>query len=152
LRCAAPDCAWAIALATVAIAGIAPSCIVSTAVEGAMLTTLTQWYSPAEILRMATSVNAELLGMSGPRNPYPGKLGVVEEGALADLILVDGDPIADLKLIADPDTHHEGWALRQERALRSKPTSLTGFGRVGVWRGGVRLSISVCRPFRLAVP
>jgi hypothetical protein len=32
------------------------------------------------------------------------------------------------------------------------PISLTGFGRVGVWRGGVRLSISVCRPFRLAVP
>ena len=43
--------------------------------------------------------------MSGPRNPYPGKLGVVEEGALADLILVDGDPIADLKLVADPETN-----------------------------------------------
>ncbi len=76
-----------------------------TANQGAMLTTLTQWYSPAEILRMATSVNGELLGMSGPRNPYPGKLGVVEEGALADLILVDGDPIADLKLVADPETN-----------------------------------------------
>jgi imidazolonepropionase-like amidohydrolase len=76
-----------------------------TANQGAMLTTLTQWYSPAEILRMATSINAELLAMSGPRNPYPGKLGVVEEGALADLILVDGDPIADLKVIADPDTN-----------------------------------------------
>ena len=36
-------------------------------------------------------------------NPYPGKLGVIEEGALADLILVDGDPIADIKLIADPE-------------------------------------------------
>ena len=54
---------------------------------------------------MATSVNGELLAMSGPRNPYPGKLGVVEEGALADLILVDGDPIEDLKLIADPETN-----------------------------------------------
>ena len=43
--------------------------------------------------------------MSGPRNPYPGKLGVIEEGALADLILVDGDPIAHLKLIADPETN-----------------------------------------------
>ena len=41
--------------------------------------------------------------MSGPRNPYPGKLGVIEAGALADLILVDGDPLANLKLIADPD-------------------------------------------------
>ena len=71
--------------------------------QGAMLTTLAQWYSPVEILKMATAVNAELLAMSGPRNPYPGKLGVIKEGALADLILVDGDPIADIKLIADPE-------------------------------------------------
>ncbi len=71
--------------------------------QGAMLTTLAHWYSPLEILKMATSANAELLAMSGPRNPYPGRLGVIEEGALADLILVDGDPLADLKLIADPE-------------------------------------------------
>lgn len=70
--------------------------------QGAILTTMTQWYTPAEVLKMATSTNAELLGLSGPRNPYPGKLGVVENGALADLLLVDGDPIADIKLIADP--------------------------------------------------
>ena len=74
-----------------------------TANQGAILTTLVRWYSPAEILKMATAVNGELLAMSGPRNPYPGKLGVVEEGALADLILVDGDPIENLKLIADPE-------------------------------------------------
>lgn len=71
--------------------------------QGAMLTTLTRWYEPAEILRMATATNAELLTMSGPRNPYPGKLGVIEAGAYADLLLIDGDPIADIKLIADPD-------------------------------------------------
>ena len=41
--------------------------------------------------------------MSGPRNPYPGKLGVVEEGALADLLLVDGNPLDNLKLIETPD-------------------------------------------------
>jgi imidazolonepropionase-like amidohydrolase len=74
-----------------------------TANQGAILTTLRRWYSPVEILQMATATNAELLAMSGPRNPYPGKLGVVEEDALADLILVDGDPIADIKLIADPE-------------------------------------------------
>jgi hypothetical protein len=51
----------------------------------------------------ATIRNAELLAMSGPRNPYPGWLGVVAEGAFADLILVDGDPIADISLIARPD-------------------------------------------------
>ncbi|WP_338827416.1 metal-dependent hydrolase family protein [Bradyrhizobium sp. 27S5] len=70
--------------------------------QGAMLTTLTRWYTPAEALTMATSTNAELLGLSGPRNPYPGRLGVVEEGALADLLLVDGDPIDNIKLIEDP--------------------------------------------------
>ena len=51
---------------------------------------------------MATSVNAELLALSGLRSPYPGKLGVVEEGALADLLLVDGNPLENIQLIADP--------------------------------------------------
>jgi imidazolonepropionase-like amidohydrolase len=63
---------------------------------------LVKWYSPAEALKMATADNAELLALSGPRNPYPGKLGVVEEGALADLLLVDGDPLANIKLLENP--------------------------------------------------
>jgi imidazolonepropionase-like amidohydrolase len=70
--------------------------------QGAQLAKLTRWYTPAETLKMATAANGELLAMSGPRNPYPGKLGVVEEGALADLLLVDGDPIGNIKLIEDP--------------------------------------------------
>src|SRR5262249_54205416 len=70
--------------------------------QGALLVRLTRWYTPAEALVMATGTNAQLLAMSGKRNPYPGKLGVVEEGALADLLLVDGDPIADIRLIEDP--------------------------------------------------
>ena len=37
---------------------------------------------------MATSTNAELLTLSGKRT-FPGKLGVVQEGAYADLLLVD---------------------------------------------------------------
>lgn len=53
------------------------------------------------MLKMATADNAQLLALSGPRNPYPGKLGVVEEDALADLLLVD-DPIANIKLIENP--------------------------------------------------
>ena len=40
--------------------------------------------------------------LSGPRTPYEGRLGVVAEGALADLILVRGDPLADIDLIGDP--------------------------------------------------
>jgi imidazolonepropionase-like amidohydrolase len=70
--------------------------------QGALLVQMGQWFTPAEVLAMATGTNAALLALSGPRNPYPGKLGVVEEGALADLLLVDGNPLADLKLIADP--------------------------------------------------
>jgi imidazolonepropionase-like amidohydrolase len=70
--------------------------------QGAILASMIQWFTPAETLVMATSTNAELLALSGKRNPYPGKLGVVEEGALADLLLVDGDPIANIKLIEDP--------------------------------------------------
>jgi imidazolonepropionase-like amidohydrolase len=71
--------------------------------QGAILASLARWYTPTEALVMATSTNAELLALSGKRNPYPGKLGVVEEGALADLLLVDGDPTADLSLVADPE-------------------------------------------------
>lgn len=70
--------------------------------QGSQLETMTRWYTPAEVLKMATADNAELLALSGRRNPYPGKLGVVEEGALADLLLVDGDPIADITLLSDP--------------------------------------------------
>ncbi|SEQ41257.1 Imidazolonepropionase [Devosia sp. YR412] len=71
--------------------------------QGAILASLIRWYTPAEALIMATSTNAELLALSGPRNPYPGKLGVVEQGALADLLLVGGNPLDDLELVADPD-------------------------------------------------
>lgn len=70
--------------------------------QGQLLTTLTQWYTPAEALIMATSTNAELLALTGKRNPYPGKLGVVEVGAIADLLLVQGDPLSDISLIANP--------------------------------------------------
>jgi len=70
--------------------------------HGELLTKLVRWYSPAEVLAMATGTNAQLLALSGKRNPYPGKLGVVEEGALADLLLVDGNPIENIKLIEDP--------------------------------------------------
>ena len=71
--------------------------------QGLMLTHLTRWHDNPDILRMATSVNAELLAMSGPRNPYPGKLGVIEEGALADLLVIDGNPLDDIGLLAKSD-------------------------------------------------
>jgi Imidazolonepropionase and related amidohydrolases len=73
--------------------------------QGAILTTMTKWYSPADVLSMATAGNAELLALSGKRSPYQGKLGVIEEDAVADILLVDGNPIKNLDLIAKPETY-----------------------------------------------
>lgn len=63
---------------------------------------LLRWYSAAEALRMATNDNAALLELSGRRNPYPGRIGVIAPGGLADILLVNGDPIANLGLLSDP--------------------------------------------------
>ena len=72
--------------------------------QGAQLARLGTWFSPYEVLKIATSGNAELLELSGPRHPYrQGRLGVIAEGAYADLILVDGNPLEDLELVADPE-------------------------------------------------
>jgi imidazolonepropionase-like amidohydrolase len=70
--------------------------------QAADILKLKQWFTPAEILKLVTHDNAQLLALSGPRNPYPGKLGVVEAGALADLLIVDGDPLVNVDLIGDP--------------------------------------------------
>jgi imidazolonepropionase-like amidohydrolase len=51
--------------------------------------------SPAEILRSATAVNAELL-------LEKGTLGTIAEGAHADLLAVEGDPLADLGVLLEP--------------------------------------------------
>jgi imidazolonepropionase-like amidohydrolase len=71
--------------------------------NGKQLAKLETWYTPFEVLKMATHDNAQLLALSGPRNPYQeGSLGVISEGAYADLILVAGNPLEDLQLIVDP--------------------------------------------------
>ena len=67
------------------------------------LTNRLLWFTEAEILKQATANNAELLAMTGPRNPYPGKLGVIEEGALADILLVNGNPLENLELFNQPE-------------------------------------------------
>lgn len=67
---------------------------------------MTRWYTPYEILKTATSTNAELLAMSGKRSPYPsGKPGELSEGAYADLIIVDGNPLENIDLVGDPETN-----------------------------------------------
>lgn len=73
--------------------------------QGAQLAKMVKWFTPFEVLKMATSDNASLLEMCGPRNPYPKKLGVIEEGAYADLILVDGNPLENINLIANPEKY-----------------------------------------------
>jgi imidazolonepropionase-like amidohydrolase len=73
--------------------------------QGGNLAYIARWYTPAQALVQATSQNAFILGLSGPRNPYPGVLGVIRKGAHADMILCEGDPTEDLSLVADPDAN-----------------------------------------------
>ncbi|NIJ18600.1 imidazolonepropionase-like amidohydrolase [Sphingomonas naasensis] len=71
--------------------------------QTAQLPKLKRWFSASEILSQATAANGELLRLSGPRNPYPGKIGVIEQGAYADLLLVEGNPIDNIDLLDDPE-------------------------------------------------
>lgn len=61
----------------------------------------TQWFEPAEVLKQVTSKAGKLVALSGPRNPY-GKLGVIEPGAVADILIVDGNPLEDISVLARP--------------------------------------------------
>jgi imidazolonepropionase-like amidohydrolase len=64
---------------------------------------ITQWgkaFGNFRTLKAMTSDNGRLMALTGVMNPYPeGKLGVIEEGAYADIILVDGNPLEDLSVI-----------------------------------------------------
>ncbi|MFZ1459426.1 MAG: amidohydrolase family protein, partial [Ignavibacteria bacterium] len=66
------------------------------------------WFTPYEVLKLITSDNAQLLALSGNRSPYKdGKLGVIEEGAYADMILVNGNPMEDINIMVDYDKNFE---------------------------------------------
>lgn len=68
------------------------------------LTLRTPWFSNAEILRQATGDNGQLWQLAGPRNPYQkGLVGVIEPGAYADILLVNGDPVADISVMGSAD-------------------------------------------------
>lgn len=69
----------------------------------AQLIKMKRWFNNYEILKMATADNADLLALSGNRSPYTGKIGVIEEGALADILIVDGNPIENLELLNDAE-------------------------------------------------
>ncbi len=79
----------------------------SNKLQSADFVMLKKWFEPGEALRIATYNNARLLALSGPRKPYPGKLGVIEKDAYADIILVKGDPTANFDLIGEPDKNFQ---------------------------------------------
>jgi len=61
-----------------------------------------KWYSPLEILKQATSINAEIVALCSKLNPYTtGLLGVIKPGVYADLLVIDGNPLEDIKLLGD---------------------------------------------------
>lgn len=64
---------------------------------------ITQWgkaFGNFRTLKAMTSDNGKLMALTGDMNPYPAaKLGVIEKGAYADIILVDGNPLKDLSVI-----------------------------------------------------
>jgi imidazolonepropionase-like amidohydrolase len=64
---------------------------------------ITQWgrsFGNFKTLRAMTSDNGKLMALTGDMNPYPGAmLGVIAEGAFADIILVEGNPLEDLSLV-----------------------------------------------------
>jgi imidazolonepropionase-like amidohydrolase len=69
---------------------------------GKELTARSRYFSPAEILRQATSESAEVIRLCGPLNRH-GDFGEVREGWLADLLLFEQDPFADISILERPD-------------------------------------------------
>ena len=70
-----------------------------------------------EALKAMTSTGGELAALTGKNNPYPGKLGVIEEGALADILIVDGNPLEDITAIgAQPK-----WLDAEPRGVEVEP-------------------------------
>ncbi|GEM80658.1 metal-dependent hydrolase family protein [Vibrio superstes] len=52
-----------------------------------------------EVLKQMTSTAGEMLAMSGPRSIAKGKLGVIEKDAIADILLVEGNPLEDMGVL-----------------------------------------------------
>lgn len=61
-----------------------------------------EYWTPAEVLNQATAQSAEIIRMSGKLNRY-GNFGEIREGWIADLLLINGEPLQDLSVFEDPD-------------------------------------------------
>lgn len=59
-----------------------------------------EWFTSPELMVQATGNNGEIVALSGKRNPY-GKLGVIEAGAMADILIYDKNPLEDISIIGD---------------------------------------------------
>jgi imidazolonepropionase-like amidohydrolase len=65
-----------------------------------------EFFTPTEQLQQITGNNGKVLALSGLKNPYPGaELGVIKEGAFADIIIVNGDPTKDIRLLMDAESN-----------------------------------------------
>lgn len=64
-----------------------------------------EFFGPYASLVAMTSVGGEIAAMTGDfMNPYPdGKLGVIQEGAYADILIVDGNPLEDFSVVGTGD-------------------------------------------------
>ena len=64
-----------------------------------------RWFDSPSILKQATSHNGRLLALTGQRNPYKkGPIGIIEPGAYADLLIVEGNPLSDAAIL---ENHEE---------------------------------------------
>jgi imidazolonepropionase-like amidohydrolase len=59
-----------------------------------------EWFTDAEIMIQATGNGGKIVGLCGQRNPY-GKVGVIEEGAMADILIYSKDPTKDVSIVED---------------------------------------------------
>ena len=65
-----------------------------------------QFFTPVEMLKQATSNAAELLAQCNSRNPYKeAPLGVIQEGAWADLLIYSANPLEDIGVVVDYKTN-----------------------------------------------
>lgn len=58
------------------------------------------------------------MALCGKRNSYPGKLGVIQEGALADIIVVDGNPLEDISVLGAETSVFDAPAPTEIRTIR----------------------------------
>jgi len=63
-----------------------------------------QWFTSAEIMIQATGNGSKIVGLSGERNPY-GKIGVIEEKAMADILIYSKNPLKDVSIVEDHENN-----------------------------------------------